>query len=184
MPTCLPATCNMLTLIAMKGHPATGKSTLAQALARRLGWPLIDKDDVKDNIVHVSDCNALAYDIFWQIVETQLRLGLSVIADSPLSYPESYRTAGILAQLYGAKLWVVETRLEEALWQTRLEERGKTMAENHRIHSWTDMEALLARYDGCWQYEIASEEHLVLDSGEALESLVDAALKSITKTSV
>jgi len=163
----------------MKGHPATGKSTLAQALARRLGWPLIDKDDVKDNIAHVPDGNGLAYDIFWQIVETQLGLGLSVIADSPLSYPESYRTAQTLAQRANAKLWVVETRLEEALWRARLEARGQTMADNHRIHSWADMEALLVRYDGCWQYEIVSDEHLVLDSSGGVASLIDAVLKLI-----
>ena len=35
-------------LVLMKGHPGSGKSTLAQALARKLKWPLIDKDDIRD----------------------------------------------------------------------------------------------------------------------------------------
>ena len=37
--------------LALKGHPATGKSVVAEALARRLRWPLIDKDDAKDHIL-------------------------------------------------------------------------------------------------------------------------------------
>ncbi len=77
-------------LIVMKGHPGTGKSTLAQALAHRLGLPLLDKDDVKDHTLHLPEGNALAYAITWQIVETQLRLGISVVADTPLSYPEDF----------------------------------------------------------------------------------------------
>jgi predicted kinase len=35
-------------LIVMKGFAGSGKSTLARALSRELGWPLVDKDDVKD----------------------------------------------------------------------------------------------------------------------------------------
>jgi len=125
-------------LIAMKGHPATGKSTLAQALARQQRWPLIDKDDVKDHTANVPGGNVLAYDILWQVVETQLRLGMSVIADSPLSYPLSYETVQ---------------------------------------HSWADMQALLARYDGCWNYEIAPEQHILLDSSQPVEQLVEAVLR-------
>lgn len=32
------------TLVLLAGLPATGRSTVAIALARRLGWPAIDKD--------------------------------------------------------------------------------------------------------------------------------------------
>ena len=36
-----------LWLIVMRGLAGSGKSTLARALSRDLGWPLIDKDDIK-----------------------------------------------------------------------------------------------------------------------------------------
>jgi Cytidylate kinase len=35
-------------LVTMKGPAGSGKSTLARALSRHFGWPMIDKDDVKD----------------------------------------------------------------------------------------------------------------------------------------
>ena len=71
-------------LVAFKGHPATGKSVLAEALARRLHWPLVDKDDVKDHLLHLPGCNELAYAIMWQIAGTQLALGTT-----PSPYPRS-----------------------------------------------------------------------------------------------
>ena len=69
-----------LHLIVMKGHPATGKSTLAHALARTLKWPLLDKDDIKDHTLGLPAANDLAYAILWQLVATQLRLGVDFVA--------------------------------------------------------------------------------------------------------
>ncbi len=105
-----------LYLIAFKGHPATGKSALAHALARQLGWPLLDKDDVKDHLLSLPEGNTLSYAILWQMAATQLCLGVSVIVDSPLSYPIGYTTACQLAQSHQARLLVVETQLAEKLW--------------------------------------------------------------------
>mgnify|MGYP005841212629 CR=1 FL=1 len=64
-----------LTLIATKGHPATGKSAVARGVAQRLRIPLIDKDDVKDHVLGLPQANELAYAVMWQIAETQLALG-------------------------------------------------------------------------------------------------------------
>lgn len=151
----------------MKGHPATGKSTLARTLARQLGWPLIDKDDVKDHTLALADGNLLAYTILWQIVETQLALGLNVIADSPLSYPVGYATAQALAARQHARLLVVETRLDAELWRQRLDARSPHES-THKIRGWDAMQAQLAAYQGCWQYPIAPSEHLVVDTSQPL----------------
>lgn len=162
----------------MKGHPATGKSALARALAQQLGWPLIDKDDVKDHTLTLPDGNALAYRIMWQIVATQLALGLSVIVDSPLSYPESYATAQTLAQQPGVRLWVVETQLDPAEWRRRLEERSPT-ASTHKIRGWAAMQQQLAAYNGCWQYPIAPKHHLPVDTQQPITALVALVKKMV-----
>ena len=39
---------NHPTLLALKGPPGSGKTTLARAISRQLRWPLIDKDDIRD----------------------------------------------------------------------------------------------------------------------------------------
>lgn len=150
-------------LIAMKGHPATGKSAVAQALARRLHIPLIDKDDIKDVVLALPNANDLAYAAMWQIAATQLALGLSVIAVSPLSYPVGYDRAREIAARHAARLLVVETVLPEAEWRRRLDARNPADSA-HKIHGWEAMQAMLRQYAGCWQYPIAPEHHLVVDT--------------------
>lgn len=165
-------------LLLMKGHPATGKSRLAQALARRLRWPLVDKDDAKDHLYHLPEGNQLAYQIAWQVTETQLRLGLSAIVDTPLSYPQSYATGQELAQRYRARLLVVETVLGEEEWRRRLERRT---GSPHRISSWEEMQALLARYDGCWAYPIQPAHHLRVETDRPVGELVAQVLQALER---
>lgn len=170
-----------LTLIAMKGHPATGKSAVAETLARRLRVPLIDKDDIKDYVLERPDANELAYQIMWRIVETQLRVGVSVIAVSPLSYPNGYARAQEIAAQHGARLLIVETVLDEAEWRRRLDAR-QPGDSTHKISGWAAMQEMLRRYDGCWRYPIKPEHHLMLDTAQPLEQCVAAILERL-KTS-
>ncbi|MEZ4865390.1 MAG: ATP-binding protein [Caldilineaceae bacterium] len=165
-------------LVAMKGHPATGKSTLAHALAHTLHWPLLDKDDIKDHTLGLPDANELAYAILWQIVATQLQLGVSVIVDSPLAYPTMYATAQTLATRYQAQLLVVETVLDESVWRERLEARGPEES-THKIRGWAAMQAHLQYYAGCWRYPIQPEQHLPVDTTLPLAQLVVAVQQRI-----
>lgn len=168
-------------LIAMKGHPATGKSTLAYTLARTFGWPLIDKDDVKDHTLTLPDGNTLAYTILWQIVERQLALGLSVIVDSPLSYPIGYATACTLAERYAAHLLVVETQLAEESWRRRLEARPAS-ASVHKIRGWQAMQTQLHLYRDCWRYPIQPRHYLLVDTEQPIQQLVERVQRRLTLT--
>jgi predicted kinase len=162
-----------LTLLLFKGHPATGKSTLANALAQRLSWPLIDKDDIKDHLFLLPNTNSgqLSYEILWQIVNHLLALGLSVIADTPLSYQHLYAKGAQLATAHGARIMVVETRLAEQPWRARLEAR-LDQPITHRTTGWDAMQRLLAEYDGSWHYPVAPEHHLIVDTSLPISQLV------------
>lgn len=74
-----------VTVMAMQGPPGAGKSTLARALSACLGWPLLDKDDIKDLLDgQAEQAGALSYEILLRLVERQLQQGVSVVCDSPL----------------------------------------------------------------------------------------------------
>ena len=158
-------------LIAMKGHPATGKSNVAAALARRLRCPLIDKDDIKDHVLDTADANERAYAVMWQIVGVQLALRINAIAVSPLSYPHTYAAAVALAEKHRSHLLVVETRLGEEEWRRRLDNRRPGYS-THKISGWAAMQEMLRQYDGCWQYPIPPEQHVIVDTGQPLKQVV------------
>ena len=66
-------------ILLLKGHPCCGKSTLADALSRRLLWAVVDKDDGRDCLskldsVPRSELNELAYHILFQIASRQVLL--------------------------------------------------------------------------------------------------------------
>ena len=69
-----PLTVGMKKLAFFVGHPGCGKSTLGEALARLLQWPLIDKDDSRDCFqateelqgLPASVLNALAYRVMFR----------------------------------------------------------------------------------------------------------------------
>jgi predicted kinase len=155
----------------MKGHPATGKSNVAAALARRLHCPLIDKDDIKDHVLDTPDANERAYRMMWQIAGVQLALRLDVIAVSPLSYPETFAAAQALAARHRSNLLVVETQLEEEEWKRRLNNRRPGYS-THKISGWAAMQEMLRQYNGCWQYPIPAEQHIVVDTVQPLKQSI------------
>jgi predicted kinase len=167
-------------MIMMKGHPATGKSTLARVLARHLMWPLIDKDDIKDHTLHMPSGNEIAYEVAWQIAETQLAIGVGVVVDTPLSYEIAYRKGCTVAARQGVPFLIVETRLDEKRWRTRFEQRSTLEEPTHKISNWRDMQNLLLRYDGCWEYPIPGERHLVIDTGLPIGRQLDDVLKRLS----
>ena len=73
-------------LLALKGLPGVGKSTLAGELAHALGWPLLDHDDVKDAFAAAgaSVPGSATYELLFRLAGRQLRIGVSVLCDSPL----------------------------------------------------------------------------------------------------
>ncbi|KAH7533695.1 hypothetical protein FEM48_Zijuj04G0158800 [Ziziphus jujuba var. spinosa] len=194
-------------IIAMKGHPGTGKSTVAESISKALKLPLLDKDDVRDSTLSLqrslllltsspdaasSLLNDLSYLAIWQIASTQLRLGLSLVIDSPLSRPAHLDRLVQLASTYGARLLIVECKpSDEAEWRRRLESRGSPSpsqaAENetgsgwHKPSTWRDMERLLEGYGGCTEYDVGGVPKMVVDTTAdvSFEELVSGVVEFI-----
>ncbi|HWQ11847.1 MAG TPA: AAA family ATPase [Roseiflexaceae bacterium] len=160
-------------LIAFKGHPGSGKSALARVLGRRLGVPVIDKDDIKDVLDgRAEDAGGLAYTAMFNVARRQLLQGLSVICDSPLSEVGGYTMATVVAHDAAARLVVIECICSsQAEWRRRIEKRSALRLPAHHVTSWEDLEAHLRRRAETSSYPI-SEPYLVVDTVAPLEEVL------------
>ncbi len=159
-------------LVALMGAPGSGKSTLGRALSRRLGWPLVDKDDVRDLLDDaIHDAGGLAYAIMFNVARRQLLQGLSVICDSPFAYRRCYERAQEIALEATARLAVVECRCsDEAVWRRRIEARQALGLPEHHTTAWAAVQAFQQRTAGDAGYPI-SHPHLVVDTLTPLPGL-------------
>ncbi|KAG0450970.1 hypothetical protein HPP92_026664 [Vanilla planifolia] len=166
-------------ILAMKGHPGSGKSTVARAVASALRFPLLDKDDVRDPTftvqLHLDGAtssasallNDLSYAVLWRLAETQLHLGLSVIIDSPLSRRIHLDSLLSLASAVGARVLVVECRpTDEAEWRLRVEARRNASGGEgwHKPATWEDLRNLVEGYEGQSEYDLGGVSRLVIDT--------------------
>ncbi|CAL9102297.1 unnamed protein product [Musa textilis] len=182
-------------IVAMKGHPGTGKSTLARAISAALACPLLDKDDVRDCTLPVQNAlsgtgvaaadllNDLSYSVIWRLAATQLRLGLSVVVDSPLSRRAHLDRLVDLAHGAAAGVVVVECRPKDAAeWRRRLEARGAAAGSGeegwHKPGTWDDLQRLLEGYQGCTDYDDGDVPRLVVDT-TAADEMVATVLEFI-----
>ena len=127
----------MQRLILFSGLPGTGKSTLANRLARELQLPLVCIDDV------IGDIPENAGIPFWDsrvailmdVIETQLKVGLSVIADSVFMNMDRYH-AQELARKYQARFLPIYVYVsDERIWKERVTRRYNEM-NNKDVATW------------------------------------------------
>ena len=127
--------------IIFSGLPGTGKSALADRLAREFHLPLLRIDDLADCMPPGMDRNTTA---FWDqaifalllLAESQLRLGVSVITDSIFMNSDRSHACAIARQT-GARFLPVHTFLsDEAVWKARVTGRLESCGANCGAASW------------------------------------------------
>jgi predicted kinase len=163
-------------VVLVAGIPGTGKSTLAESLARHLRTPVFSLDWAMGSLVlarAVTDDNA------WEVVDLQLtasvarhvQLGIDVVVDTAGHIREDRERLRQLTERLGGVFVGVECVCsDERLHRERVEGRSRGIPGWHATVPWQHVQ----RMRGLW--ETWEEDHLVLDS--ALET-PDSSVKRV-----
>lgn len=152
-------------LVIFSGLPGTGKSTLAEHLARELQWPLLCIDDVIGEIPE--NAGVPFWDsrvaILLDVVETQLNLGLNVIVDSVFMNTDRHHAQG-LARTYHAQFLPIHVFVsDEDAWRERVITRFNEL-RNPDVATWERIQHQRQRFHA-WEPGTA----LFIDSMRPLE---------------
>ena len=167
----------MKTLVILSGLPGTGKSTLANRLARELRWPLLCIDDV---IGEVPENAGIPFwdskvEILLKLAEVQLGLDLSVIVDSVFMNMDRNH-AQELARKYNARFLPIYVYIsDENIWKQRVNARYAEMNNRH-VATWERIQHQRERFRA-WEPNTA----LFIDSLNSVDQNYERILNFVTK---
>src|SRR5256885_6327368 len=157
----------MIALVVVGGLPGTGKSTVAEHVARAIGAAHLSKDIFeaalwRSGITRESGAGWAAYEQLGAVAEAQLRLGLPVVLDS-VTPNERIRSAWRdIAARTGARFVAIECVCsDEAVHRSRLDGRRRNISGWPEV-TWEQVVEVRTRYEP-W-----AGERLVLDSTRSL----------------
>lgn len=170
----------MTDLVIFSGLPGVGKSTLSTRLARELRRPLLCIDDVigevPENVgVEFWDSKVT---ILLDLVETQLKLGLDVIADSVFMNMDRYH-AQALARKYDARFLPIYVFIsDEKVWKERVTTRYNEL-NIPGVATWENIQHQRQRFR-VWEPDTA----LFIDSFHPFKQNYKTVLDFVTKWNV
>lgn len=129
-------------LCVLAGRAGTGKTTLAQALARATGVCCLRVDAVETALGRVQDhVGAAGYAVVHELAVSNLPLGHDVVVDAVHPVPASRAAWTQTAARAGARLVVLETVLPDGREHRRRVETREADIPGHRVPTWEDVQA-------------------------------------------
>jgi len=170
----------MNTLVIFSGLPGTGKSTLANRLARELRWPILRIDDVVHNVPENAGVEFwdACVEVLLTLTESQLEIGLSVIVDSVFMNTDRHH-AQALAGKHQAHFRPIVTYLsDERIWEQRLTARYIEL-NNPAVATWEQVQRQRTHFRA-WEPDTA----LFIDAVNSAEKNYEAVLSFVTSEKV
>ena len=159
-------------LIMVCGLPGTGKTTLAKAVAERIGAVHISSDTVRMKMLkertYSEEEKERVYDFMLEEAEKELRKGKKVVLDATF-YRKKLREKA--RETAGSGFFIVECVTHENLLKERIFSRKESESEaDFEVYKKVKTE-----------FEPVEEEHLAVDTSMALERQVELVEKYISE---
>jgi predicted kinase len=170
-------------LIVMTGLPVTGKSVIADAIARSFPAPCFSVDPLEATLLRLGikreqRSDVAAYDLAYTLATSQLRLGQSAVIDAVNGYPPVQTAWRELAVAHSTPIVVIATICSDGdLHRARVESRQREIDGFIYEPTWRDIENIRAS----WYVPFPSPD-LVLDAVEHVEGNVERALAVLNAT--
>ncbi len=195
MPTAPMSAANPQHIIAMCGLVASGKSTVARALAQRIDAALIVADDVRLSLLghsplertesavltknYSSTLPKKVYDQILAHTQTMLAAGHSVVVDACFHTRASRAALRKLATDFQVPLLFVECRAPQNVINARLAARAAR--DGVSLHDWREIAKHL---QADWQEitETTPHEHAVADTSQPLDTTVSKLCRNFLPT--
>jgi predicted kinase len=181
-------------LIIMVGLIGTGKTTVAKALAERLGLEYISSDETRKRLAGIPETEhrygdfnegiyspaftGMVYKAMLVEAETELGKGKSVILDASFASSARRDAVGKLAGIRGADFCAVECVASEAVIKERLSNRRDTPSDG-TWEVYLEQKKVFELPD-----EIPAEKLIVVDTAKPIGEIVDGILEEGMQPSI
>jgi predicted kinase len=164
-------------LIAFGGLPATGKTTVAQALARELAAVYLRIDTLEQAFISFGsnrkEIGPAGYLAGYAVAGDNLRLGLTVVADSVNSLEITRSAWRNVALNAGVRIFEIELICSDTKAHRLRVEGRRADIPGHELPTWKNV---LER-----QYDPWDSEHLVIDTAKvSIEQAVAAIAQHLS----
>jgi predicted kinase len=163
-------------LVVMMGLPGTGKSAIAEGIARAIATPVFSVDPIEAALIRSGmkrdqRSDIAAYELARTLARSQLALGQSAVIDAVNSIEIARAWWRELAAEFGVARPLIECVCSDmALHRRRMESRSREIPGFIYEPSWADVEARQAEYEPC------TEERLIIDGANPLAENIRAAV--------
>jgi predicted kinase len=170
-------------LIAFAGRPGTGKTTLAQTLARKLAAVYVRIDTLEQAFIRSGSTREpigpSGYLAGYAVATDNLRLGLTVVADSVNGLHVTRSAWRHVALDAGVRFFDIELICSDATTHRKRVEARTADIHGHQLPTW---DSVLQR-----QYDRWDSEHLVIDTAnvsvqQAVETIISYLTTAPSKT--